>query len=350
MNNHPPRNNGAEPNDAMVNWARLFPDQFAREKVCVTGGAGFIGSHLVDALVSMGAEVVVVDDLTTGDEANLAQSARRTTLLRDSILAPQRWAQAVKGCDVVFHLAAMGSVPRSIVEPQRCLDVNVQGTMNVLAVAQSAGVRRVVFSGSSSAYGSAPGADSKTESMPPLPRSPYAASKLAGEHLMRAWSASYGLDTAVLRYFNIFGPRQNGASAYAAAVAAFADALGQGRPGTIYGDGSHTRDFTFVANAVYANLLAASHAERLEGDVFNIATGHSPTVRELHDVMAKDFGLEGVQPNHVQERLGDVPWSLADISHAHDVLGYRPIVGFEDGLAATVSWYKQHAKRRSAAA
>jgi nucleoside-diphosphate-sugar epimerase len=177
--------------------------------------------------------------------------------------------------------------------------------------------------------------------MPPLPRSPYAATKLAGEHLMRAWACSYGLDTAVLRYFNIFGPRQNGASAYAAVIAAFAKSMGGGRAGTIYGDGLQTRDFTFVANAVYANLLAATRESDLQGDVINVATGHAVSVRQLHDRMAASYGLSDSEPIFAPARKGDVAWSRADISRAEGVLGYRPLVSFEDGLAATVRWYQQ---------
>lgn len=316
-------------------------------RVCVTGGAGFIGSHLVDALVSAGADVVVVDDLTTGRVENLAQVASRITLIEDSILTPEQWSHALHKCRYIFHLAAMGSVPRSIVEPQRCVDTNVRGTLNVLIAAHNAGVRRVVFSGSSSAYGVSPGADTKSESMPPLPRSPYAASKLAGEHLCRAWSSSYGLDTAVLRYFNIFGPRQNGASAYAAVVAAFADAMNAGKAGTIHGDGHQTRDFTFVANAVFANLLAAAHEADLGGEIFNVATGNAVSVRELHDAMARQFRLPNAQPVHLDERRGDVAWSKADITRAERVLGFRPIVSFEDGLAATVRWFQSQSQSQS---
>lgn len=345
-----PEDAGSE--EAIVRWTEHFPQAFQGIRACVTGGAGFIGSHLVDALVELGAHVVVLDDLTTGFESNLPTSRERITFRHESILNPDRWAGAMDGCQFVFHLAAMGSVPRSIVEPFRCIDVNVKGTMNVLTAAQQAGVRRVIFSGSSSAYGAAPGAATKAETMPPLPRSPYAASKLAGEHLMRAWSASYGLDTAVLRYFNIFGPRQNGASAYAAAVAAFADAMTSGHAGTIYGDGSQTRDFTYVSNAVYANLLAATHGRPVGGEVFNVATGHAPSILELHEQMASAFGLRGsfAQPTFKPERRGDVAWSHADISRAREHLGYRPLVSFQKGLNATVKWYQDRAKAAARAA
>jgi nucleoside-diphosphate-sugar epimerase len=329
----------------MIDWRAHFPEAFAGSRVCVTGGAGFIGSHLVDALVDIGADVVVIDDLSTGSVANLAASAGRITLLRESILRPERWAGAVAGCRQVFHLAALGSVPRSIVEPELYQEVNALGTLRVLQVAREAGVERVVFSGSSSAYGDAPGADTKSETMPPLPRSPYAATKLAGEHLMRAWSCSYGLDTAVLRYFNIFGPRQNGASAYAAVIAAFATAMQRGSAGTIFGDGRQTRDFTFVANAVYANLLAAAHPGTLGGEVFNVATGHAASLLELHGAMAGAWGLTGAEPTFLPARAGDVAWSRADISRAREVLGYRPLVSFEDGLGATVRAYQSVAGR-----
>lgn len=326
--------------DATIDWPGKFPDAFARARACVTGGAGFIGSHLVEALVAAGADVTVIDDLSSGNMANLARCAGRVAFLRESILRPERWTGAIEGCRYVFHLAALGSVPRSIAEPELYQDVNVRGTMCVLEAARAAGVRRVVFSGSSSAYGDAPGADAKTETMPPLPRSPYAATKLAGEHLMRAWACSYGLDTVVLRYFNIFGPRQSADSAYAAVIAAFAKAMGAGQPGTIYGDGRQTRDFTFVANAVYANLLAAAHGADLGGEVFNVAMGQAASVRLLHDRMAEAFGLVGCTPRFLPARPGDVARSKADISRSERVLSYRPLIPLDDGLAATIRWYE----------
>lgn len=349
MPTHNPQTGTTSTSQSLAPWRDRFPDKFAGARVFVTGAAGFIGSHLVDALVATGAEVFAIDDLSTGNINNLAASIDRITFREANILDPRNWAELVAGCSYVFHLAAMGSVPRSIVEPHRCMDINVRGTMNVLTAAHQAGAKRVVFSGSSSAYGMSQNASHKSEGMPPLPRSPYAASKLAGEHLMRAWSCSYGIDTAVLRYFNIFGPRQNGASAYAAAVAAFADALGSGKPGTIFGDGTQTRDFTFVANAVEANLLAAAHKSPLEGDIFNIATGTSPSVLELHNSMAAAFGMPDAKPTFLAERRGDITWSRADIAHARKVLGYNPLVSFEDGLRATVEWYKSRPRSKAAA-
>jgi nucleoside-diphosphate-sugar epimerase len=350
MHTHSSQTRETHESECGVRWSELFPSAFRGAKVCVTGGSGFIGSHLVDALVATGAHVVVIDDLTSSTLDNLSRSFERVTFVRESILNPERWSDTVRGSRCVFHLAAMGSVPRSIIEPQRCLDVNVRGTMNVLTAAHDAGVQRVIYSGSSSAYGVAPSATTKIESMAPLPRSPYAASKLAGEHLMRAWTASYGLDAVVLRYFNIFGPRQNGASVYSAAVAAFAEALGSGRSGTIFGDGRQTRDFTFVANAVFGNLLAAAANTKFGGEVFNIATGTAPSVLELHDTMAAAFGHHGLLPTFKPERRGDVASSCADISKARGTLGYRPLVSFEEGLAATVRWYKAHAHQHSHAA
>jgi UDP-glucose 4-epimerase len=330
----------SESDPGAIAWRPMFPDTFAGSRVCVTGGAGFIGSHLVEALAAAGAHVTVIDDLSTGAFANLSRCEDRITFIRDSILCPERWAGAIKGCRYVFHLAALGSVPRSILEPDLYQDVNVRGTLCVLEAARKAGAKRVVFSGSSSAYGDAPGAAAKVETMPPLPRSPYAATKLAGEHLMRAWACSYGLDTVVLRYFNIFGPRQSADSAYAAVIAAFAKAMCAGRAGTIYGDGHQTRDFTFVANAVFANLLAASHDGDLGGEVFNVATGDAVSVRTLHDRMAAAFGLPESTPLFLPARAGDVAWSKADISQSRGELGYRPLVSLDDGLAATLRWYE----------
>jgi UDP-glucose 4-epimerase len=248
---------------------------------------------------------------------------------------------AVAGARYVFHQAALGSVPRSVREPELYYRVNVTGTLNVLRASADAGVRRVLFAASSSAYGDPPTTGPKVESMPPLPRSPYAATKLAGEHTMRAFSHSYGLDTACLRYFNIFGPRQNANSAYAAVIAAFAKTLSAGQGGVIYGDGEQSRDFTFVANAVHANLLAAAHRGPLEGEVFNVACGASFTVNELHDQMAALWPVPGARPAHRPARTGDVAHSLADITRARTTLGYEPVVSFADGLAATVDWYRR---------
>jgi nucleoside-diphosphate-sugar epimerase len=324
-----------------MNWREHHGNHFEDQRVLVTGGAGFIGSHLVEALVELGARVVAVDDLSGGDWANLAGFDAGVEQLTASILDTDQLDAATAGCRYVFHLAALGSVPRSVEMPELYHQVNVTGTVNVLQAAQRAGVQRVMFAASSSAYGDPPDDGPKVETMPPLPRSPYAATKLAGEADMRAWAHSYGLDTASLRYFNIFGPRQNANSAYAAVIAAFAKALLTGNPPIIYGDGEQSRDFTFVHNAVHANLLAARCDQPLEGNVFNVACGRRISVNELYTQTARLLDHPDVPAQYEKPRAGDVRHSLADISAAQSRLGYQPLVSFEQGLAATAEWYRQ---------
>jgi nucleoside-diphosphate-sugar epimerase len=239
----------------------------------------------------------------------------------------------------VFHLAALGSVPHSVEKPLDYHEVDATGTVNVLQAARSAGVKRVMYSASSSAYGERPGLP-KVETMPPDPRSPYAAAKLAGEAYLTAFSASYGLDTVSLRYFNIFGPRQNPNSAYAAVIAAFAKAILSGKPPTIFGDGEQSRDFTFVHNAVHANLLGARHDKPLMGDVLNVACGQRVTLNQLAPMMCQLLGREDLKPLYGPERAGDVKHSQADLSRIKQVLGYKPIVDLQPGLDATLKWYK----------
>ena len=325
-----------------MDWKQHHGDSFEGQRVLVTGGAGFIGSHLCETLVNLGADVVAFDDLSGGDWQNLDGFGDSVTQITASILDTDALAAATAGCPFVFHQAALGSVPRSVREPELYYQVNVTGTLNVMQAAKDAGVRRVVFAGSSSAYGDPPGdADTaKIETMPALPRSPYAAAKLAGEHTLRAWSHSYGVDSAVLRYFNIFGPRQNANSAYAAVIAAFAKALHAGTSPTVYGDGEQSRDFTFVGNAVHANLLAARAEGPLRGEVFNVACGVRVSVNRLYETMAELWGGDPAAPNYESARAGDVKHSLADIAKGCSQLGYEPLVDFESGLNATVAWYR----------
>lgn len=324
-----------------TDFRSLHGSIFERQRVCITGGAGFIGSHLAEALVQLGAEVVVIDDLSGGDEANLAGfRCKALHFSRGSILDESALADCVAGCRYVFHQAALGSVPRSVEQPRRYVDVNVLGTLNVLEAARSAGVQRVIFAASSSAYGDTPTLP-KIETMPMLPRSPYAATKCAGEDLMRAYQASYGLDTCSLRYFNIFGPRQNANSAYAAVIAAFAKALHAGAAPVIFGDGEQSRDFTFVANAVQANLLAAACREPIGGEVLNVACGAHINVNQLANMMAALFERPDLQPHHEPERAGDVKHSLADLSLIRGALGYEPVVDFQAGLTQTTAWYRE---------
>lgn len=336
----------------MIDWADLHGDAFTGRHALVTGGAGFIGSHLTEALLRLGATVTVIDDLSGGDAANInvgreavgfqshGPHHRRLRFIEASILDEAALHDAITGTDLVFHQAALGSVPRSVEQPERYHAANTTGTFAVLQAARTAGVKRVMFAASSSAYG-----DSETlpkvESMPALPRSPYAATKVAGEAMLRAWSASYGLDTVSLRYFNIFGPRQNANSAYAAVIAAFAKALLAGERPVIFGDGEQSRDFTPVANAVHANLLAARCTTPLEGSVINVALGRRVTVNQLATRMADLLNRSDLTPEHRDDRAGDVRHSLADLSRAKGLLGYEPVMDFATGLEPTVAWYRE---------
>jgi nucleoside-diphosphate-sugar epimerase len=327
----------------MTNWSKYHGSYFSGKTFLVTGGAGFIGSHLTEALIALDAQVRVLDDLSGGDTDNLTPSAAvddgRITFIKGSILNQDVVSKAVEGCDAVFHQAALGSVPRSVELPRLYCEVNIMGTLNVLEAARAAKVRRVMFAASSSAYGDSPTLP-KIETMPVLPKSPYAASKVADEALMRAYADSYGLDTACLRYFNIFGPRQNANSAYAAVIAGFAKAILSGQNPTIYGDGEQSRDFTFVHNAVHANLLAARSENNIRGRVLNVAVGQRITVNELAAQMLDVYERNDLKPTHVSERAGDVKHSLADLTATKETLGYEPVVSFSDGLKATLAWYK----------
>jgi UDP-glucose 4-epimerase len=293
---------------------------------------------LCDALMQLGAKVVVIDDLSGGDTANLPPGVE---FMQASILDQAAIDRATKGSSFVFHQAALGSVPRSIEQPRLYHDVDSTGTLNVLEAARSAGVQRVMFAASSSCYGDAAPDTAKVETMPVLPRSPYAAAKCAGEALMGAYARSLGIDTVSLRYFNIFGPKQNANSAYAAAIAAFAKAMINNQAPVIFGDGAQSRDFTFVTNAVHANLLAASCKGPLDGEAINVAMGHSVTVNELVMKMAALFGPETKPAKYDPVRAGDVLHSLADISRAKKLLGYEPLIGFDEGLRQTVDWYRK---------
>lgn len=332
---------------ALMNWRELHGDAFEGKRALVTGGAGFIGSHLCEALIDLGAQVVAIDDLSGGDEQNFdtyrERAGDRLRFVEASILDQDAVADAVAGCTWVFHQAAWGSVPRSVAMPEVYHENNATGTMNVLEASRAAGVSRVMFAASSSAYGDTPTLP-KVETMPVRARSPYAANKAYGEALMSAWANSYGeggLDTASLRYFNIFGPRQNANSAYAAVIAAFAKALLAGERPVIYGDGEQSRDFTFVDNAVQANLLAARCETPIKGEVCNVACGQRVTVNELAATMARQLGKPDLTPEHKDNRAGDVKHSLADLTKTKATLGYEPVVDFERGLGVTVDWYRE---------
>jgi nucleoside-diphosphate-sugar epimerase len=334
---HPPMKLPAE----IVHRLRGF---YQGRKVLVTGGAGFIGGHLVDALLSMGSTITVIDDLSNSAPDHLAElidlEPERVRFVHGSILDPQALGPASEGARGVFHLAAQGSVPRSVEDPERTWAVNATGTLRVLEAARAARAERVVFAASSSAYGDQPQLP-KVETQPAQPLSPYAASKLAGEELLATWSACYGLSTASLRFFNIFGPRQSADSAYAAVVAAFGKRLINAEPLTIFGDGEQTRDMTFVSNAVLALLLAGSSPRALQGEVLNIGTGRRVTVLDLARAMAKACGVENPTITHGPVRAGDVKHSIADISRARELIGYEPIATLEQGLGETLEWFRK---------
>jgi UDP-glucose 4-epimerase len=300
----------------------------------VTGGAGFIGSHLAEALVRRGERVRVVDDFSTGKVENLRGFAERIELVTGTLADARVAEAAVRGVETVFHHAALPSVPRSIQAPLATHEANATATLRLLEAARRAGVRRVVYAASSSAYGDTPLLP-KIEGMPGRPRSPYAAAKLAGEHYMQAFAAAYGLETVCLRYFNIFGPRQDPDSPYAAVVPRFASDLLAGRRPTIFGDGEQTRDFTYVDNAVAANLLAAE-AEGVAGEVFNIACGERISLNRLVALLQEETGVR-LAPVYAAARAGDGRDSLAAIDKARARLGYEPLVGAAEGIARTVA-------------
>jgi UDP-glucose 4-epimerase len=305
-------------------------------RVLVTGGAGFIGSHLAEALLKRGDTVRVVDSLITGHRRNLAHLDGVEFQLGD--LADLDVArEAVDDVEVVFHQAAIPSVPRSVEDPITSNRANVDATLNVLVAARDAGVRRVVYAGSSSAYGNA--ADlPKREDMPTAPLSPYALQKLVGEQYMGMFTSMYGLETVTTRYFNVFGPRQDPGSPYSGVISVFCRALAEGRAPTIHGDGTQTRDFTYVENVV-DGVLRAADAPGVAGAVINVATGGRVSLNQLFATLSGIFGAT-VAPVYGSPRAGDVKDSQADISRAANLLGYAPAVSFEDGLRRTVEWYR----------
>jgi UDP-glucose 4-epimerase len=306
-------------------------------RALVTGGAGFIGSHVVDALVAAGTDVVVLDDLSTGSSVNMCPDAE---LVAGDVADPAAVGALASGCDVVFHLAARGSVQRSVERPLDTDRANVGGTLNVLSAAHDAHVRRVVLSSSSSVYGGADGRPTG-EDTPLRPRSPYAVSKLAGEHYARVFAELHGLETVCLRYFNIYGPRQRADSQYAAVVPRFVDALLHGRAPELHGDGLQSRDFTYVADAVQANLrAAAAPATVVAGRAYNVARGEPHSVLELLATIAELVGV-AVEAEHVEGRVGDVRHSHASIDAAIRDLSYQPSVSLRDGLAETVNWARE---------
>jgi len=303
----------------------------------VTGGAGFIGSNIVEELVRRCHNVRVLDNFSTGKRENIAPLLKQIELIEGDIQDEETCRQAVKDIDYVLHQAAMPSVPRSLKEPVTTTETNVMGTVKLLTAAAKAKVRRFVYAASSSAYGDQP-VPVKSEKLIPKPLSPYAAAKLAGEYFCQAYSQSMGLETVGLRYFNVFGPRQDPKSQYSAVIPLFITALMEGRRPTIYGDGSQTRDFTYVANNVQANILAATTEKPVAGKIINIACGTSYSVLDLLKVINEALG-KNIDPILVPERKGDIKHSLADISLAREMLNYKVAVDFTEGIKRTVKWY-----------
>ena len=307
-------------------------------RVLVTGGAGFIGSHVVDRLVAEGADVVVLDDLSSGSEENVNPSA---DLRRGDIDDPRAVTEAIEGCEVVFHQAAVRSVIGSVIDPANANRVNVGGTLNVLVAARDHGVRRVVSASSSSVYGgTAPRPTPESSAL--CPRSPYAVSKLAGEHYCRVFHELYGLETVSLRYFNVYGPRQRPDSQYAAVIPLFIDALRTGRQPEVHGDGQQSRDFTFVDDATGANLRAAvAPALRCAGKAYNVAGGHESSLLAVLAALEEILHVDA-EPRFAPPRAGDVRRSLADTSAALADLGHRSAVPLDVGLRRTVAWLDEH--------
>jgi UDP-glucose 4-epimerase len=307
------------------------------ETYVVTGGAGFIGSHIAERLLRDGQRVRIVDNFVTGKRENLAALPHGFDLHEVSITDRPALAAAFADADYVLHQAALPSVPRSIDDPLTSHEYNLTGTLNVLMAARDAGVKRVVYAASSSAYGDIEG-EHKVETMTPRPLSPYGAQKLAGEYYCQVFTEVYGLETVALRYFNVFGPRQDETSAYAAVIPRFLAALLRGEPPVIYGDGEQSRDFTYVDNVVHGNLLAL-RAPNAAGQMMNLATGGRVTLLDLAQRLNRILGTS-IAPLHEAPRPGDIRHSRAAIGKAETLLGFAPVVDFDDGLARTVAWFR----------
>jgi nucleoside-diphosphate-sugar epimerase len=307
-------------------------------KYVVTGAAGFIGRSIAAALLARGESVRGVDSFITGKRANLA-GLEAMEFIEGDLADPAICATTCAGAEVVFHQAALASVPRSVADPIATNRNCVDATLNVLVAARAAGVRRVIYAGSSSVYGDTPTMP-KREDMLPNPISPYAVAKLAGEHYLSAFTRVYGLETVTLRYFNVFGPFQDPTSHYSGVLAIFCRTLLTGEQPTIYGDGEQSRDFTFIENVVAGNLLAASApVEKVSGKMMNVATGAAITLNQAFEILRELTGYKG-EPAYAEPRSGDIRHSLADIGRARELLGYVPLVDFREGIRRTVEWYK----------
>ena len=305
----------------------------------ITGGAGFIGSNIAEHLVGRGCRVRVFDNFSTGKRANVQSFATKAEIFEGDLCDARSIEEAVRGVRYVLHLGAIPSVPRSVENPQATNEVNITGTVNLLVAARDAGVKRVVFTSSSSVYGDTPTLP-KQEAMLPNPISPYAVAKLAGEHYMRCFTRVYGLETVVLRYFNVFGPYQDPTSHYSGVLAIFCRRMLAGEQATIFGDGEQSRDFTYIDNVVHANLLAAAApADKVSGQMMNMATGSRITLNQTFRILCELTGYSG-EPAYAPSRAGDIRDSLADIGLAGELLGYKPVVDFRTGLQRTVEWYR----------
>ena len=316
-------------------------------KYLVTGAAGFIGSSLVRALLDRGDEVRGIDNLSTGKRENLSEVLKQMDFRQVDILDLDATRQACEGVDYVLHQAAVPSVPKSVIDPLGSNRANADGTLNVLVAARDAKVKRVVYAASSSAYGDTPTLP-KHEAMNPNPISPYAVAKLTGEYYMISFYRCYGLETVSLRYFNIFGPRQDPSSPYSGVLAKFSLQMLRGEQPKIFGDGEQSRDFNYIDNAVSANLLACSApAAECAGRMFNVATGRRATLNETFELLKPLTGYTGTV-KYASERSGDIKHSLADITLAQKHLGYKPLVSFEEGLRRTVEWYRNETRAAGA--
>lgn len=306
--------------------------------VLVTGGAGFIGSNLADELIRQGAKVRIIDNFLTGYRENLDEIAGDFEFVEGDINDHVKIKKAVDGVEVVFHQAALPSVPRSVADPAETHQACVNGTFSVFLAAKEAGVRRIVYAGSSSAYGDQP-ISPKVETMRPDPLSPYAVAKLVGEYYAQVFYRAYGIETLCLRYFNVFGPRQDPTSQYSGVISRFVDSLSRGERPTIYGDGEQTRDFTYVANVVNANISAAQTYKGI-GQVMNVANGEAISLNQLLKVVQGLLERPNIQAVYAAPRTGDIVHSLADNSLAKEYLDYKKIIGLEDGLSKTIDWWK----------
>lgn len=307
-------------------------------KVLVTGGAGFIGSNLVDELIRQGAKVSIIDNLVTGFRENLEEIAGDFEFIEGDINDEATLDKAIQGTEIVFHEAALPSVPRSVADPVETHNACVNGTFNLLRKCKEAKVRRLIYAASSSAYGDQKSLP-KLETMAPQPLSPYAAAKLTGEYYCQVFSRVYGLETFSLRYFNVFGPRQNPSSMYSGVISRFIDALMKNQRPIIYGDGEQSRDFTYIANVVNANIRAAQATDGI-GETMNVANGERISLNELLAVLKKITGKTEITAEFEPERPGDVKHSQAGIERARNWLGYENLIGLEEGLQETISWWK----------